>query len=166
MRGYNDISRSTSACVHFVDAEEVELEDSDCFEEARHAGCQIVYVDCLRFLHEPWLIPSEIGNHAKTDHPPYHEGSNANLVRWLDDLISLAHSTPGLVMVLDNAGELFSVHRKFATDLIEAFLIQFHHWLERGKPCHLCFQMSPSPVLRNVMALEADEPRPTGELQP
>jgi len=156
MRGYNDINRSTSACVHFVDADEVELEDADCFKEARDAGCQIVYVDCLRFMREPWLIPSEIGRLAKTDHPPYDEGANANLVRWLDDLISLAHFTRGLVLVLDNAAELFAVHRKFATDLIEAFLIQFHHWLERGKPCHLCFQMSPSSILRNVIGLDAE----------
>jgi hypothetical protein len=32
--------------------------------------------------------------------------------------------------------------------LIEAFLIQVHHWMEKKKPCHLCFQMEPNDSLR------------------
>jgi len=156
MRGYADITRSTSACVHFVDANEVHEEDRDLITHARASGTMFVYVDCVAFLDRPWEIPSAIGTLAKTNHPPYHDGDKVRWVRWLDDLISLAHTSPGLVIILDNADQLFARHRKLATEMIEAYLIQFHHWLERNKPCHLCFQMSSTPLLRSWFMTRAE----------
>jgi hypothetical protein len=100
----------------------------------------------------PWLLPTAIGVALGTDHPPYHEGEQANLARWLDDLIGLAHRSSGVTIVLDNAATLFSSHRRSMTELIEAFLVQVHHWLDRKIPCHLFFQMSPNPLVRQLFA--------------
>ena len=79
-----------------------------------------------------------------------------NLVRWLDDLISLAYTTTGVVIVLDNAGPAFSNHRRHFTQMIEAFLVQFHHWLEQEVPCHLCLQMSPNPLVAQLFRTPSD----------
>jgi hypothetical protein len=152
MRGYSDITRATSSCLHFVDASEVDPEDRESFSEARAGGSVIVYLNCAEFVGRHWLIPSEIGRIASMDHHPYHEGTEANWVRWLDDLISLAHSRDGLVLVLDNAHTVFVPQLRFFTSMIEAFMIQFHHWSEREKPCHLCFQLSPTPLVHEIAA--------------
>jgi hypothetical protein len=85
----------------------------------------------------------------KTDHPPYH-ADELSLVRWLDDLGSLAYRTPGVVIVLDDADQAFVEHRRHMTQLVEAFLVQVHHWLEQKVPCHLCFQMSPHPLVARL----------------
>src|SRR5438045_2831133 len=112
MRGYWDIDRSTSHCVTFVEAEEVDDELIKLVEQIRERGFRIAYVDCPQFKDRPWEIGSAIGVQLKTDHPPYHEGEELNLVRWLDDLTSLAYSTPGMVIVLDNAGQVLAEHRR------------------------------------------------------
>jgi hypothetical protein len=142
MRGYWDIDRSTSHCISFVEAEEVEDELSELVGRIRQMGFRIAYIDCSMFLDRPWEILSEIGVQLKTDRPPYHADA-LKLVRWLDDLSSLAYRTPGIVIVLDNADQVFAEHRRAMTELMEAFLVQIHHWLEQKVPCHLCFQMSP-----------------------
>lgn len=154
MRGYWDIDRSTSHCVTFVEAVEVDDELIEFVAGLRERGIRIAYVDYARFKDRPWEIGSEIGFRLKTEHPPYHDTSELNLVRWLDDLISLAYSTPGVVMVLDNADQVFTAHRRHMTQLMEAFLVQFHHWLEQKVPCHLCFQMSPHPLVGKIFGGE------------
>ncbi|HEU5295986.1 MAG TPA: hypothetical protein VFU71_14485 [Burkholderiaceae bacterium] len=152
MRGYWDIDRSTSHCVTFVEASEVDNELIEFVAAIRRRGFRIAYVDCSKFKDRPWEIGSELGYQLKTDHPPYHEAHELNVVRWLDDLIWLAHSTPGVVMVLDNAHLVFGEHRRHMTQLLEAFLVQVHHWLERKVPCHLCFQMSPHPLVKELFS--------------
>jgi len=156
MRGYSDITRATSSCLHFVDVAEVDDDDRDLFSEAIAHGAVVVYVDCSRFVDRHWLIPSEIGRLANMDHPPYHNEQVVNWVRWLDDLISLAHSRPSLVVVLDNAHLVFVPQLGFFTDMIEAFMIQFHHWSERSKPCHLCFQLTPNKLVREFLGGEPE----------
>jgi hypothetical protein len=153
MRGYWDIDRSTSHCVTFVEAEEVDEELSELVGRVRQNGFRIAYVDCSKFKECPWEILSEIGFQLKTDHPPYH-ADELRLVRWLDDLIALAYRTPGIVIVLDNAGEAFVESRRHMTELMEAFLVQVHHWLEQKVPCHLCFQMSPHPLVAKLFGGE------------
>jgi hypothetical protein len=150
MRSYWDIDRATSHCISFVEADEVDDELAELVDAVRKRGFKIAYVDCARFIDCPWEISSAIGNELQTDHPPYHEGQEANLARWLDDIISLAYKTSGLVIVLDNGHLIFHRHRKVLTDLIEAFLVQFHHWYEQKVPCHLCIQMEPSPVVAQL----------------
>ena len=150
MRGYWDIDRSTSHCVSFVDAVELDDELEELVSGIRERGFKIAYVDCASFVDFPWEIPSAIGSELDAAHHPYHEGHEANFGRWLDDLISFAYSTPGLVIVLDNGHLILQAHRKVLTELIEAFLVQFHHWLEQKVPCHLCIQMEPSPMVKRL----------------
>jgi len=150
MRGYWDIGKSTSHCVTFVETEEVDDDLVELVANVRQRGFRIAYVDCERFRERPWEIGSEVGFQLKMAHPPYHEKNELNLVRWLDDLISLAYSTQGVVIVLDNADRVFEKHRRHMTQLIEAFLIQFDHWLDKKVPCHLCLQMSPHPLVARL----------------
>jgi hypothetical protein len=154
MRGYWDIDRSTSHCVTFVETEEVDDELVEFVAGIRQRGFRIAYVDCARFRECPWEIGSQVGFQLQTQHPPYHEANELNLVRWLDDLIPLAFSTPGVVIVLDNADQVFAKHRRHLTQLMEAFLLQVHHWLEQKVPCHLCFQMSPHPLVAELFGGE------------
>ena len=154
MRGYSDLDRSTSHCVTFIDEGDFDSDDQELVRRVRTLGYRIAYIDCDEYTNKYWEIPTAIGRQVGTDHPPYHEGTEANLARWLDDLITLAYSTPGLVVVLDNAHLLWSTHRKFMSELMEAYLVQFHHWLEQKVPCHLCFQMVPSPLVRKWFGQE------------
>ena len=149
MRGYWDIDRSTSHCVTFVEAEEVDEDLFEFVEGVRQKGFRIAYIDCSKFKQNPWEILSEIGFQLGTEHPPYHEDA-LKLVRWLDDLGGLANRTPGVVIVLDNADQAFAEYRRHVTELLEAFLVQIHHWLDQKVPCHLCFQMSPHPLVARL----------------
>jgi len=97
--------------------------------------------------------PSDIGDHIarvlKLDNPPYGRAANP-WVPFLDDLITLSDRVDGLALAIDNAHILFAQARNDAFDLIESFLIQFHHWFEKKKPCHLCFQMEENKLVREA----------------
>ena len=41
-------------------------------------------------------------------------------------------------------------------NLVEAFLIQFHHWYDQKKPCHLCFQMVEDAYVTDFFTREAE----------
>ena len=43
-------------------------------------------------------------------------------------------------------------------DLVEAFLVQFHHWYDQEKPCHLCFQVAEDDDVTEFFTREADLP--------
>ena len=150
MRGYWDIDRSTSHCISFVEASEVEPDLAEVVERIVQNGYRIAYVNCAEYESRAWEIGTAIGIALQTDHPPYHEGTQLDLVRWLDDLITLAYKTPGVVIVLDNADQVFITHRRHITELLEAFLAQVHHWLENKVPCHFCLQMSPNPLVAEL----------------
>jgi hypothetical protein len=156
MRGYSDIDRSTSHCISFVEAEEVDEGLSELVGRVRESGFRIAYIDCSMFKDRPWEILSEIGFQLKTEHPPYH-ADKLKLVRWMDDLIGLVYCTPGILIVLDNADQVFAEHRRAMTELMEAFLVQVHHWLEQRVPCHLCFQMSPHPSVAKLFGRPSNE---------
>jgi hypothetical protein len=150
MRGYTDICRSTSACVHFVETQDVtarELDNPEEFDQGLRsirreldaAGIRCAYIDCSALASNPTATCNAVGAAVGGEHAPYSSG---DWVRLLDDMISLSVELPGLVIVLDHADELLAADRSQIFDLIEAFLIQFHHWFARKKPCHLCFQIS------------------------
>lgn len=147
MRGYSDIARSTSACVHFVEAREVDEELIELKSELDAAHIPCAYVDCRQLISNPEDTCDVIAVAIGAEHAPYGE---EYWIRLLDDMISLSVKLPGLVIVLDHADQLFEANRSKVFDLSEAFLIQFHHWLEKRKPCHLCFQMSPHPLVGKV----------------
>ena len=62
-------------------------------------------------------------------------------VQFLDDLGALSLSAGGVLIVVDRADLLLKDRPDQMFDLIEAFLVQFHHWFEAKKPAHLWFQM-------------------------
>lgn len=147
MRGYSDIVRSTSACVHFVESREVDEELIEFKSELDAARISCAYVDCRQLIANPEGTCGAVAAAIGAEHAPYGE---EHWVRLLDDMISLSVKLPGLVVVLNHADELFDVDRSKVFDLLESFLIQFHHWLGKKKPCHLCFQMSPHPLVAEV----------------
>ncbi|MDR6539789.1 hypothetical protein [Variovorax soli] len=158
MRGYTDVTRSTSACVHFVEGREVEareIEASDEFDEGLRsirrsldeARIRCAYVDCRLLASNPKGTCNAVGTAMQGTHRPYKAD---DWVRLLDDMITLSATLPGLVIVLDHADQLFALDRSQIFDLTEAFLIQFHHWFEKKKPCHLCFQMSSHPLVGDI----------------
>lgn len=152
MRGYRDIVRSTSACVHFVEAREVDEELLELKSELDAARIPCAYVDCRQLVENPERTCEAVAVAVGAEHAPYGE---EHWIRLLDDLISLSVRLPGLVIVLDHAEQLFAVDRSKVFDLTESFLIQFHHWLGQQKPCHLCFQMSPHRLVSDVFACSA-----------
>lgn len=153
MRGYSDIVRSTSACVHFVEAREVDEELRDLKSQLDAASIRCAYVDCSKLVAEPEGTCDAVAEAVGAEHVPY--GEAGHWVKLFDDLISLSVEISGLVIVMDHADKLFNVNRSQLFELIEAFLIQFHHWLGKKKPCHLCFQMSPHPLINEVFGVKA-----------
>jgi len=69
-------------------------------------------------------------------------------VPFLDDLITLSEQEKGIVLFIDSADMFLAQNSRGMFSLIEAFLIPVHHWMEKKKPCHLCFQMEPNDSLR------------------
>jgi hypothetical protein len=130
-----------------VEAHQVNQELVETKGELDAAGIRYVYIDCRRLMADPESTCDAVAVAIGAEHAPYGE---EHWVRLLDDLISLSVKLSGLVIVMDHADRLFEVNRSKIFDLIESFLIQFHHWLEKTKPCHLCFQMSPHPLVGEV----------------
>jgi hypothetical protein len=58
-----------------------------------------------------------------------------------------------MVLAIDNAAELLRENSNDMFDLIESFLLQLHHWLEKEKPCHLCLQMERNELVRKAFAV-------------
>lgn len=138
MRAYGDIVRSTSACIHFVEEHQCTDDLIEIRRELEAREIDVFYFDC-KFIDEKQNKLCELlADTLQLEHAPYFE---ENWIKLLDDLISLSRKKNGLVIVLDNASIIFSKNRTEFFDLIESFLIQFHHWLHANKPCHLCFQM-------------------------
>jgi hypothetical protein len=151
MRGYAGISLSLSACLHFVRNDEVDESLREIRQEVRNKGIVCGYVDYEREKLEQRHLANCFGSLLRSDHIPY---GPLPWVEFLDDLIFLSKRVNGVVLVLDNADSLFGAARNDAFDMIEAFLIQFHHWFEKTKPCHLCFQLDKNDLIKQVFRPE------------
>jgi hypothetical protein len=149
MRGYHGIELTSSACVRFVRDDEMDGSEHEVFEKARGRGIRCVYVDCSSSDMQTEVLANQIAGALHLEHAPY---SDKHWVCFLDDLITLAHREQGLVIVVDGAWLLLERRRGELFDLIEAFLVQFHHWSEQRKPCYLCLQMEPNRKLSSWFA--------------
>lgn len=148
MRGYAGIERSLSACLHFVRNDEVDEPSLlKIVQVLKDRGIVCAYVDYGILDQSRQSVINCVGNLLNLENRPYADQS---WVRFLDDLISLSAKVNGAVIVIDRADVFFEKDRNEAFDLIESFLIQFHHWLERKKPCHLCFQMEANALIRQM----------------
>lgn len=147
MRGYNDTVRSTTCAVHFVEAIKVDEEVLDLKAEMDNVGMRCAYIDCRPLAMNAVGTCDAVAVAIGALHAPYGE---EHWIRLLDDMSSLSASLPGLVIVMDHAEKLFEADCSKVFDLMESFLIQLHHWLGKKKPCHLCFQMSPHPLIEKA----------------
>jgi len=149
MLDYAGLERVSSGCIHFVHdhIENIPLL-RDVIPELRRKGIACAYV---RYAPGGGVgtIADEIGERLALDHRPYASGRRP-WIRFLDDLIGLSFRVAGLVLIIDDADAFLAADRDEAFNLIEAFLIQFHHWFEKEKPCHLCFQLEPNPLIEQV----------------
>jgi len=138
-----------SACVHYVESQKVDEEElRELKDELETAQIRCAYVDCRTLLSAPENTCEAVAVAIGAEHLPH--GEKGHWVKLLDDMITLSVELPGLVIVMDHADQLFALDRSQIFNLTESFLIQFHHWLEKDKPCHLCFQMSPHLLVAEI----------------
>lgn len=113
--------------------------------DLRMAGIRCVYIDYRNIEYGDLHIANAIARELSLEHAPYPDRP---WVPFLDDLITLSEHEKGVVIFVDSADVLLAENSRGMFGLIEAFLIQVHHWMEKMTPCHLCFQMEPSDSLR------------------
>jgi hypothetical protein len=153
---YSTCLRSTTNCVHFIYNNETDELDLQILDKLQKAGIEHVYVDYLavkqsgekivgvmtRLLRLP-ITPGAL---------PHKPGSMLPWVRVLDYLGVLSERQPGIAIIVDNADAFLSDDPRTMFTLVEAFMISFHHWLDKNKPCHLCFQMEKNDLVKRLFA--------------
>lgn len=147
MRGYQGIEQSTSSCVHFVRGEIPTDALREVFAYAIDRNITCAYIDFKDCSDIANGLAIAIGDALALPNIPYT--SNQWLL-LLDDLISMSVTASGLVIVIDSADILLSKDIEQMFDLIESFLTQVHHWLDKAKPCHLCFQLDKNSELQQI----------------
>ncbi len=71
----------------------------------------------------------------------------------MDDLLGLSERTEGMAIVVDNASSLISAEPAgfaWGEDLIKWWSIALDHWVKKGRPCQLCFQIDTNAAVRQV----------------
>ena len=149
MRGYSGIEIPSSACIRFVRNADVDASLKHIFSEVHDRGIRIAYIHVREAASAATDLANLLARELGLQHAPY------DFNRWvcfLDDLGALAYEEQGLVIVVDGAWALLAEGTNEMFDLVEAFLIQFHHWSDREKPCYLCFQMEPNEAIAGLVA--------------
>jgi hypothetical protein len=93
---------------------------------------------------------NSLGSQLGTDHPPYDPHASVGMLGWyrfMDDLETLSEREGGMVIVIDDAGDLFANPASWAFELITVWVLQLPAWQRRKLPCHLVFQMDPDPAV-------------------
>lgn len=117
--------------------------------DLRSAGIRCVYTDYRNVEYGDLHIANGVAQELNLQHAPYAPARVEVWVPFLDDLITLSEREKmGMVLFVDSADVFLAENSRGMCRLIEAFLIQVHHWMERKKPCHLCFVMEPNDSLR------------------
>ncbi|MET3109528.1 hypothetical protein AAKU58_004385 [Oxalobacteraceae bacterium GrIS 1.18] len=148
MRGYAMLCRSNSLCVRFVRNSEIEDQYLNFLaSELESSAMTCAYVNYSDVDEKKEGLIRSIAGKLQLQNYPY--GSNALASFW-DDLITLSSQSNGLVIVVDRADLLLEKNQNEFFDLIESFLLQFHHWYDQKKPCYLCFQMDKNDSIRRV----------------
>jgi hypothetical protein len=153
MDGYANLDRSSTSCVHFCHDDDVDEHLLVMRKKLADLQVQCAYVDYLALREPKRSIRDCIGESLGLEHAPYRGPYGVGpWVPFWDDLISLCwtDATHGIVVVVDHADALFAEARDEGFGLIEVFTSQLHHWLERKKPCHLCFQLEENALVRQV----------------
>ncbi|MHB8816431.1 MAG: hypothetical protein ACYDAE_24640 [Steroidobacteraceae bacterium] len=150
--GYGRLKLSSSGCVHFMHADFFSGETQAAVGDLRSAGIRCVYADYRNLDNGDLHIANAIARALNLQHAPYPPPTSPFQpqvwVPFLDDLIALSEQEKGgIVIFVDSADVFLAQNRREMFRLIEAFLIQVDEWMEKRKPCHLCFQMEPNDSL-------------------
>jgi hypothetical protein len=120
--------------------------------DLRSAAVRCVYMDYRNIENGDLHIANTVARELNLQHAPYPPRTSPFQpevwVPLLDDLITLSDHEKGIVLFVDSADLLLAENSRGMFRLIEAFLIQVHHWMEKNKPCHLCFQMEANDSLK------------------
>ena len=93
---------------------------------------------------------NSLGSQLRTDNPPYDPAPAQGMNGWyrfMDDLETLSEKRGGLVIIIDDAADLFADPQSWAFNLIEIWVQQLPGWQRRKLPCHLAFQMEADPCI-------------------
>jgi hypothetical protein len=125
--------------------------------DLRGAGIKCVYTDYRNIEQGDLHIANAVARGLNLQHAPYPPRTSPVQVKvwvpFLDDLITLSEHEKGMVLFVDSADVFLAENSRGMFHLIEAFLIQVHHWMAKKKPCHLCFQMEPNDSLRTLFVM-------------
>jgi hypothetical protein len=150
--GYGRLKLSSSGCVHFMYADFFSGETQAVIGDLRSTGIRCVYTDYRNIEHGDLHIANAVARELNLQHVPYPPRTSPYQpqvwVPFLDDLIMLSKHEKGIVVFIDRADMFLAENSRGMFRLIEAFLIQVDDWMEKKKPCHLCFQMEPNDSLR------------------
>lgn len=155
MRRYEFLDKSTMRCIHFVKRSTSNALLEEQVEAAKRAGVVFTYWNYLEGGRESSNIADPLGVAVGLEHAPY----GRPWLQFLDDLITLAYRYNGLVIVVDRADVLIAEKSDEMFNLIEAFQVQFHHWFDQEKPCHLCFQVEEDEHATKLIKTEASAAR-------
>jgi hypothetical protein len=151
VRQYEFLDQPTTRCIHFVRAGASSEFLEKQVEAARKVGVKFAYWNYLQGGRESATLANPLAIALGLEHAPY---GNLAWVQFLDDLITLAYRNSGLVIVVDRADLLLTERSDEMFNLFEAFQVQFHHWYDQKKPCHLCFQMMEDDYVTNFFTRE------------
>lgn len=147
----------SSGCVHFMYADFFGGETHAVIADLRSTGIRCVYADYRDVAPGDLHLVNAVAQELNLQHAPYAPATSPLEVQvwvpFLDDLITLSDHEKGVVLFVDSADALLAENSRGMFRLIESFLIQVHHWMEKKKPCHLCFQMEPNDSLREQFAM-------------
>jgi hypothetical protein len=150
--GYSRIGLPVSACVSFVRNREIDGDELRAkVADVKAKGIVCAYLDYLQIRGLPGHIGDHIARVLKLLHPPYGRAHNP-WIPFSDDLISLSNRVNGMALIMDNSEVFLNENPRDLFDLTESFLLQFDHWFEKRKPCHLCFQMEKNEIIRSAFA--------------
>ncbi len=153
---YVRLNRSTSGCVHFMYADFFSEEAQAVVADLRSAAVRCVYMDYRNIENGDLHIANTVARELNLQHAPYPPRTSPFQpevwVPFLDDLITLSDHEKGIVSFVDSADLLLAENSRGMFRLIEAFLIQVRHWMEKNKPCHLCFLMEANDSLKAQFA--------------
>jgi hypothetical protein len=150
--GCGRLKLSSSGCIHFMYADFFSGEDQTAVDDLVSTGIRCAYTDYRNFEHGDLHIANALARELNLQHAPYRLPTSPFQpevwVPFLDDLITLSEHEKGIVLFVDSADVFLGENSRGMFRLIEAFLIQVHHWMEKKRPCHLCFQMDSNDSLR------------------
>jgi hypothetical protein len=152
VRRYEFLDQPSLRCLHFVRTSLPSEILEEQIEAARKIGVKFAYWNYLQGGRNSTTIASPLGLAIGLVHPSY---GKLAWVQFLDDLITLAYRYNGLVIVIDRADLLLAEKSDEMFECVEAFMVQFHHWYDQKKPCHLCFQMVEDPYVTDLFRREA-----------